>query len=109
MMIRGTWSSPRPSTRSWNGVVNARSSATWTDSQEPAVMVRNRRRPSAEMVRSSGPSGTVAMISVWTVKISGNAASVKGSAMTAPRESRNGPRPAVAEHATSTSQIANTN
>ena len=38
-----------------------------------------------------------------TVKISGNAARANGSATTAERDSRNGPSPAVAEHATSTS------
>ena len=59
--------------------------------------------PSAEIVRSSGPRVIVAMICSWTVKISGNAASVNGSAITALRDSRNGPRPAVAEHATRTS------
>ena len=46
------------------------------------------------------------MICSWTVKISGNAASANGSATTAERESRNGPRPAVAEQATSTSQMS---
>jgi hypothetical protein len=49
----------------------------------------------------------VAMICSCIVKISGKAASANGRAMTADRESRNGPRPAVAEQATSTSQVMN--
>ena len=85
--------------------MKASSRATCTDSQLPIMIVKKRRRPSAEMVRSSGPIEMVVMICSWTVKISGKAARAKGRATTAPRDRRNGPRPAVAEQATSVSQM----
>ena len=64
--IRGRCSSRRASIRSWNGVVKASSRAACTDSQLPIMIVRKRRRPSAEIVRSSGPIVIVAMICSWT-------------------------------------------
>ena len=45
------------------------------------------------------------MICSWTVNTSGSAARANGSATSAARESRNGPRPAVAEQATRTSHV----
>ncbi len=56
------------------------------------------------MVTVSGPRGKLAMGFSGRVKISGRAASMNGSAKNAPRDSRNGPSPAVAESMTRAAQ-----
>ena len=54
-MIRGRRSWRSPSTRSWNGVVNASSSAACTLIQLLRAIVANCRRPSPLIVSVSGP------------------------------------------------------
>ena len=54
-MIRGRRSWRSPSTRSWNGVVNASSSAAWTLIQLLSAIVANSRRPSPLIVKRERP------------------------------------------------------
>ncbi len=96
-MIRGRWSWRSPSTRSWNGVVNASSSAAWTLIQLLSAMVANCTSPSPLMVRVSGPRSIVPSGSPDLVKINGTAASRNGAARNARRAGRRGPRRATTE------------
>ena len=98
---RGTRSSRIASSRSWNGVVNVSSSATWTDSQLFSTTVVARARPSPLMSSVIGPTLSVAIGSPGPRKMIGTAASRKGSATNEPRTSRSGPMRAT--HASSTS------
>ena len=54
-MIRGRRSWRSASTRSWNGVVNASSSAAWTLIQLLSAIVANWRRPSPLIVSVERP------------------------------------------------------
>ena len=91
-MIRGSRSWRSASTRSWNGVVNASSSAAWTLIQLLSAIVANwrealaadrqRERPEIER-RRADRSGRV--------NTSGSAASRNGSGDERPADGRNGP------------------
>ena len=58
-MTRGRRSSRSASTSSWNGVVNASSSAAWTLIQLFRAIVANFARPSPLIVSVSGPRSSV--------------------------------------------------
>jgi hypothetical protein len=105
-MIRGSRSCRSASTRSWNGVVNASSSAAWTLIQLFSAIVANCSSPSPLIVSVRGPMTTVASGSPGRVKTSGSAASRNGAASSARRAGRNGPRWATVESATTPSQAS---
>ena len=91
-MIRGSRSSRRASTRSWNGVVKARRSAAWTLIQLLRRIVVNMRTPSSLRRMVSGPISSTARAGSPRVTTSGKAARANGIAMNAPRAVRSGPR-----------------
>ena len=95
-MIRGRRSWRRASTRSWNGVVNASSSAAWTLIQLLRAIVANCSRPSPLIVSVIGPRSIVPSGSPVRVNTSGSAASRNGAARNARRAGRNAPTRATA-------------
>ena len=102
-MTWGRRSSRRPSTSSWNGVVNASRSAACTQIQLRRAIVANITSPSPLMVSVTGPSDSVPSGSPLRVKISGSAARRNGAARNARRAGRNVPtRAIVAAMSTST-------